>query len=204
MRAVEAAFNMGRKLLVVIVILILIPVAVLVWLKFGKVPVAVADKPFPQERLIVHIPLEARIQRELVKTPPVQADEDSFVAGAHIYSDRCAVCHGLHGKPSTIGVHMYPDAPALWQKHPNSDVVGVSDDPPAETYWKVINGIRLTGMPSYKQILSEKEAWQVSLLLANADKPLPSTAVDILLGETPIIPPNIQLPTPVATPAKTK
>jgi thiosulfate dehydrogenase len=204
MRAVEAAFNMGRKLLVVIVILILIPVAVLVWLKFGKVPVAVADKPFPQERLIVHIPLEARIQRELVKTPPVQADEENLVAGAHIYSDRCAVCHGLHGKPSTIGAHMYPDAPALWQKHSNSEVVGVSDDPPAETYWKVVNGIRLTGMPAYKQILSEKEAWQVSLLLANADKPLPSTAVEILLGETPIIPPSIQLPTPTATPAKGK
>ena len=31
----------------------------------------------------------------------------------------------------------------------------MSDDPPGETYWKVANGIRLTGMPSYKELLTE-------------------------------------------------
>jgi thiosulfate dehydrogenase len=67
----------------------------------------------------------------------------------------------------------------LWEKH-HGDVVGVSDDPPAETYWKVANGIRLTGMPAYKQVLSETEMWQVSVLLANADKPLPPAAVTLL------------------------
>ena len=35
------------------------------------------------------------------------------------------------------------------------------------------NGIRLTGMPAYAGLLSEAEMWNVSLLLANADKPLP-------------------------------
>jgi mono/diheme cytochrome c family protein len=77
---------------------------------------------------------------------------------------------------------MFPDAPALWEKHHNGEVVGVSDDPPGETYWKVANGIRLSGMPSYKNVLTETEMWQVSLLLANADKPLPPAAVDILNG----------------------
>ena len=75
---------------------------------------------------------------------------------------------------------MFPDAPPLWEKHHDGTVVGVSDDPPGETYWKVANGIRLTGMPSYKKVLSETEMWQVSLLLANADKPLPPAAVALL------------------------
>ena len=79
---------------------------------------------------------------------------------------------------------MYPAAPPLWEKHHNGDVVGVSDDPPGETYWKVANGIRLTGMPAYKEVLTDNEMWQVSLLLANADKPLPPAAVAILNGET--------------------
>ena len=52
--------------------------------------------------------------------------------------------------------------------HHNGNVVGVSDDPPGETYWKVANGIRLSGMPSYKDLLTETQMWQVSLLLANA------------------------------------
>jgi hypothetical protein len=46
----------------------------------------------------------------------------------------------------------------------------VTDDERGETYWKVANGIRLTGMPSFKNSLSETEMWQVSVLLANADK----------------------------------
>jgi mono/diheme cytochrome c family protein len=151
----------------------------------GKVPVAVADPPLPQERLITSVPLNARIHREMVKTPPLQAYEGTLIAGARIYRDQCAACHGFHGKPSSFGAHMFPDAPPLWEKHHNSDVVGVSDDPPGETYWKVDNGIRLTGMPSYKATLSETQMWQVSLLLANADKPLPPAAIEILRGEQP-------------------
>jgi mono/diheme cytochrome c family protein len=63
--------------------------------------------------------------------------------------------------------------------------VGVSDDPPGETYWKVDNGIRLTGMPAFKGVLTDAQIWQVSLLAASADKPLPPEAVGILRGQPP-------------------
>jgi thiosulfate dehydrogenase len=63
-------------------------------------------------------------------------------------------------------------------------MMGVTDDPPGETYWKVANGIRLTGMPAFKDMLTDNQMWQVSLLLANADKPLPPTATNILNGTT--------------------
>lgn len=174
---------MGRVLLGIVLGIILVPIAVLVYFKTGHVPVAVNDPPFPQERLITGVPLNARIDREVVKNPPVQVDENNLIAGAHIYGEQCAVCHGFHGKPSRFGTHMFPTAPPLWEKHHNNDVVGVSDDPAGETYWKVANGIRLTGMPAYKEMLTDTEMWQVSLLLANADKPLPQAAVTILSGE---------------------
>jgi mono/diheme cytochrome c family protein len=51
----------------------------------------------------------------------------------------------------------------------------VTDDPPGETYWKAANGIRLTGMPGFMGSLSDTQLWQVSLMLANADK-LPAAA----------------------------
>lgn len=175
---------MGRFLLGILLGIIFVPLAVMLYFKVGHVPVAVNDPPLPEERLITSVPLNARIDRELIKTPPVQPDEANLVAGAHIYSDRCAVCHGFHGKPSQFGTHMFPTAPPLWEKHRRGDVVGVSDDPPGETYWKVANGIRLTGMPAYKELLSDTEMWQVSILLANADKPLPPAAVAVLNGET--------------------
>lgn len=62
---------------------------------------------------------------------------------------------------------MFPAPPHLFKGK------GVTDDRAGETYWKVANGIRLTGMPAYNGSLSETEMWQVSLLLAKADK-LPS------------------------------
>jgi mono/diheme cytochrome c family protein len=177
---------MGRILLGVILGVLLVPIAVLAWVWRGNVPVAVADSEFPHERQITGMLLDARIKRELVTTPPVQVDEGNLVAGAHVYTEKCAVCHGLHGKPSIFGAHMFPQAPPLWEQHQHGSetMMGVTDDPPGETYWKVANGIRLTGMPAYKEMLTDTEMWQVSLLLANADKPLPPAAVDILHGGT--------------------
>lgn len=190
LRAMEAVSNMGRILVGIVLGIVLVPLVVLGWFKFGNVPVAVSDPPLPQERMITQVPLGARIDRELVRTSPIEANEATFVAGAQVYRDQCAACHGYHGKPSSFGGHMFPDAPPLWETHHHGaeTMIGVSDDPPGETYWKVANGIRLTGMPSYKQILTETEMWQVSLLLANADKPLPPAALDILKGVQPLAP----------------
>lgn len=175
---------MGRILLGLVVGIVLAPLACLGWFRFGHVPVAVADKPLPYEHQLVHIPLEARIGREMTKTPPVQVDEGALLAGAHVYEEQCAVCHGFHGKPSRVGGRMFPVAPQLWEKHPGTNIVGVSDDPPGETQWKVANGIRLSGMPAYKSTLTATEIWQVSLLLSNADKPLPPSVINMMRGET--------------------
>jgi thiosulfate dehydrogenase len=185
---------MGRILLGIILGVILVPVAALAWLHYGHVPVAVTDPPLPQEHLLTHEALDARIDREAIKTPPIPADEAAFIAGAQIYHDQCAACHGLHNKPSSFGAHMYPDAPPLWEMHHHGSetMMGVTDDPPGETYWKVANGIRLSGMPSYKDVLTDTQMWQVSLLLANADKPLPPAALDNLNGVTPAPTPTSQ------------
>src|SRR6202035_3248825 len=118
-------------------------------------------------------------------------------AGARVYREQCAFCHGVSGTSSPVGTHEFPDAPPLWEKHHNGAVVGVSDDLPGETYWKVANGIRLTGMPAYKEVLTDTQMWQVSLLLANADKPLPPAAVDILNGQPATAPPVVAPPAQV-------
>ena len=156
-----------------------IPAVGLLYFRMGQPPVAVGDQPFPLEKQIVRIPMHARIEKEMPASAPIQASEANFLAGAKIYREQCAFCHGLIGKPSSIATHMYPSTPQLWSSH-RQGVVGVSDDPPGETYWKVANGFRLTGMPAFSKSLSETEMWQVSLLLANADKPMPDAAKNLL------------------------
>jgi len=169
--------------------LLILPVAALLYLRLGHPPVAVADEAFMFERQIVHGPLRARIDGEMPKKSPISPSETNLLIGAHIYRQQCAACHGLYGRPSAFAEHMYPDAPQLWQPH-GAAVVGVSDDPPGETYWKVSNGIRLTGMPSFNHVLNETQMWQVSMLLAGADKPLPSDVLDLLKQPLNFDPPS--------------
>ncbi len=159
--------------------LLVVPIGIAAYLQFGSLPVATNDQPFPFEGRLVQFPLHARIDRELVKTPPVEASPTNLEIGAHIYRQQCAVCHGLYGRPVKFAKGMFPEAPQLWEPH-RDGVVGVSDDPPGETYWKVANGIRLSGMPAFNQVLNQTEMWQVSQLLANADKPLPPGVLTLL------------------------
>ena len=198
----EVLIEMLRLILGIVIGILLIPAGVWAWVTYGHPPVAAADAPLPFERLITQVPLNSRIDRELPKTIPVEANEATFVAGAHIYRQQCAFCHGVSGSPSMVGKHMFPDAPPLWEKHHNGEVVGVSDDPPGETYWKVANGIRLTGMPAYDKVLTETEMWQVSLLLANADKPLPPAALALLKAPLDLDPAMPAMPGTPAKPAK--
>jgi len=154
------------------------------YFKFGPLPVAVADAPLPFEKQIVKLPLNARIDRE-TRNAPFGISEDVFESGAHVYRAQCASCHGTPGRDVAFAKHMFPAAPPLWKAHGTHGVVGVSDDPAGETYWKVANGIRLTGMPSYSHVLSDTQMWQVSLLLKNADKELPAPVSQILNSPAP-------------------
>jgi thiosulfate dehydrogenase len=174
----------GKVFLGFLLGIVAVALGLFAYLKFGPLPVAVADAPLPFEKQIVRLPLDARIERES-KAAPFGISEDVFESGAHIYRAQCASCHGTPGRDVAFAKTMFPTAPQLWKKHKNGDVVGVSDDEPGETYWKVSNGIRLSGMPSYKHVLSDTQMWQVSLLLKNADKELPGPVTQILDSPTP-------------------
>lgn len=149
------------------------------YLKFGNLPVATADPAFPMEQQVVQLPLNARIARQM-EQPPFGTSEDVFEAGAKVYTAECANCHGTPGHDVSFAKWMYPTAPQLWKKHARGNVVGVSDDEPGETYWKVKNGIRLTGMPSFEHVLTPAQIWDVTLLVKNADQTLPDPVMTIL------------------------
>ncbi|HVP44745.1 MAG TPA: cytochrome c [Terriglobales bacterium] len=156
---------MKRFLLGVVVGVLLVLVVVYGYFRAGMAPVAASAPAMPFEKRLARMALHARLEKEMPQNVPVPANETTYMAGAMVYSDHCAVCHGAPGKPMpVIAKGMFPHPPQLFKGK------GVTDDPPGETYWKVANGIRLSGMPAFKSTLSENEMWQVSVLLANADK----------------------------------
>ena len=158
-------FLMPRSFLGFVLGLLILPMFGWLYFRFGYAPVATASSPMPFEKQLAHSALRARIRKEAPRSSPVQATEENYQAAVHLYRSHCALCHGLPRQDrSATSKGMYPKPPELFKGH------GVTDDPVGETYWKVANGIRLTGMPAYSGSLSEAEIWQVSLLLANADK----------------------------------
>src|ERR1700680_4059384 len=135
------------------------------YVALGLAPVATASAPLPFEELITGMALNARVKREAPKSSPIQPSDEVYGAGARLYRNNCAVCHGLPGQDQTaIAKGEFPKPPELFKDK------GVTEDPVGETYWKVANCIRLTGMPGFSGSLSSEQMWQVSLLVSNADK----------------------------------
>jgi thiosulfate dehydrogenase len=113
-------------------------------------------------------------------------------------------CHGLQNDPSAVGPVMYPHAPQLFRRprnfNPATGHFGVTDDPPGVTYWKVKNGIRLTGMPSFEKVLTDQQIWDVSLMLRNAANLPPE--VNAALAPMPMAMAMPATPAPVAASTK--
>jgi len=114
---------MGKFLLGLIVGLIVIPVCV--YMYFSP-----AQRQWPRlprrchfEKMLAGMALHARLQKEMPKSSPIPADESAFLAGAQVYKDNCAVCHGLPGQAQTaIAQGMFPKPPKLMEG------TGVTDD----------------------------------------------------------------------------
>ncbi len=132
----------------------------------GGMPVATKSPPLPFERYLAKTALHAALRSEVNKAAPLAADEINLREGARIYTQNCAGCHGFsNAGESAMAKGMFPPPPQLL---PPND--GVTDDPVGETYWKVKNGIRLTGMPGFSDSLTGKQLWQVSLFLAHVNQ----------------------------------
>jgi thiosulfate dehydrogenase len=140
----------------------------------GALFMGTSANPLPLERRIAGAAITASIGKSAGDPCPLPADETNLQAGAKIYMQACAGCHGRLDQASSGAKGFYPRPPHLL---PPSK--GVTDDPVGATHWVVKNGIRFSAMPSFNEKLSDSDIWQVSLLLQNADK-LPASVQDSL------------------------
>ena len=81
--------------------LVLIAVGGLAYVGLGLAPVATASAPLPFEKWITGIALNARVNKEAPKSSPIPASDENYAAGAMVYRNHCAVCHGLPGRDQT-------------------------------------------------------------------------------------------------------
>jgi len=185
-----------KKFILGLIVGLLLPIlGGFLFIKTGMMPMAAnGASPLPMEESIARMALGAHITKEAPKTSPVAADEANMTEGAHVYTEHCAFCHGFAGQKASFAAKgMFPLPPQLLSENM------VTDDPVGETYWKVENGIRLTGMPGFKEMLTPTQMWQVSQLLAHANK-LPD-ATKAALAKPPASPSSPAATAQSTTPA---
>jgi mono/diheme cytochrome c family protein len=104
----------------------------------------------------VVIPLEAERNQN-----PLPDTDEVVKQGQQIFLQSCALCHGTDGHGRTdLGQNMYPPAMDLTSPH-------AQHWKDAELFWIVQNGVRLTGMPSWKSNISESDTWKLARFIHN-------------------------------------
>lgn len=102
---------------------------------------------------------------ELV-VPTDLSDAKRVVSGAGQYAEMCSVCHLAPGMRRTeIARGLYPRAPELRRG---------SRATPAEDFWVVKNGIKMTGMPAWGVTHDDEILWDVVAFL----RKLPQLSAD--------------------------
>jgi mono/diheme cytochrome c family protein len=92
-----------------------------------------------------------------VVVPPDLADPKRVAAGAAQYAEMCSGCHLAPGmKRTEISQGLYPRAPELRRG---------SRLTPAEEFWVVKHGVKMTGMPAWGVTHDDKLLWDVVAFL---------------------------------------
>ena len=154
----------------IVVTMVVLAGGAYLFVKAGGISMETTAPPLPLEKTVAHMALRASMGHAADQKNPLQFNDDTMLAAAQKYKQNCAVCHGAPGQARTlISKGMFPDPPQLFEKEGM-----VMDDPEGETFWKVTHGIRLSGMPGFGSTLSDTERWQLTTLLAHADKLSPA------------------------------
>ncbi|MEJ2009434.1 MAG: cytochrome c [Acidobacteriota bacterium] len=176
---------MKKYAIVFIAGILLVPAAFYLYLRSGYAPVSTSASPLPFERFFARLAMRATMSHELPKADAGPPTEAQLARGAHIYREYCAVCHGLPNEPRTaISKGLYPHPPQFFKPGESTTYNPNLPYRPAKrkVYWKVKNGIRLSGMPSFKGALTEEQIWEVSQFLGNA-RNLPPKVVAVVEGK---------------------
>jgi mono/diheme cytochrome c family protein len=90
---------------------------------------------------------------ELINEQNIQ-DTSLINLGFREYTHSCIGCHGAPGiKRPQKAPHMYPNPPEL--------VKAAVDWKPSELFWITKNGIKMTGMPEFGSVKSNRQIWGI-------------------------------------------
>jgi mono/diheme cytochrome c family protein len=140
---------------------IFLPVVVTIVGIIGRLPSDATSEPPKWESSVGMRVLDASLERRSagLSSPIAQNDSAALAAGAKIYADNCAGCHGSAKGPSNWGAkNLYPRAPQFLEDG--------SDLSPSEAFAAIHDGIRYSGMGAWRGQLKDEDIWKVANFVA--------------------------------------
>lgn len=95
------------------------------------------------------VPFTARFAQD-----PTTDTQETIDAGRVVFQANCAICHGPRGLGDGPQAFLLQPRPVNLQLH-------VPQHAPGEIHYWITNGVAGTGMPAWKDTLSDTQRWQV-------------------------------------------
>jgi mono/diheme cytochrome c family protein len=149
------------RIMIALALLLIVAAAAVAGIVYGGLidVAATASEPGPL-RWLLETTRERSISRraEGIRVPDLSR-EALAAAGASGFDDMCASCHGAPGHaPFVAAEDMSPPPPRL-------DRGEAAELAPAERFWVIKHGIRMTGMPAWGRTHSDEEIWSLVAFL---------------------------------------
>jgi mono/diheme cytochrome c family protein len=143
-----------------------------IWLSLGYVDLGADQPPSHAESRLAMEAVDAWATRgSRGERNPVAPTEGNITAGATLYLNHCAGCHGVPSNPeSQFQRSFYPPAPGFFREMPDTNG--------PQTFYAIKRGIRWTGMPAWSRTLTDEQIWQIVVFFDNAHK-LPPAALKL-------------------------
>jgi mono/diheme cytochrome c family protein len=147
---------------------IVVALGIYCYVRFGFVDPRADSTVSDLEEKIAMPSLDASVARRAADIRnPVDANEANLIAGMKIYQTDCAGCHGDVNQPhGMLAQALYPRAPQFVEDPP--------DMRENQNFYIIEHGIRLSGMPAWRQSLTEQQMWEVTTFLSHMHE-LPPT-----------------------------
>jgi mono/diheme cytochrome c family protein len=146
---------MTRFVLGFMIAIVVLAAAGLAVVYTGAYNVAASSPHTGLETWVLNTTMRNSVQRRAAEVAVTgNISEEQIRRGFAQFRESCVYCHGAPGVDSTDwAMGLLPEPPFL------PDVVGART--PAELFWVVRNGIKMTAMPAFGKHLNDQDIWGV-------------------------------------------
>jgi cytochrome c553 len=153
-------------------IAIVVPLGVYAFVKFGVYDVAASSPHTKFTEWITHDTMIHSVKRNASANEPAgKVTRRQIFAGFCAYETHCVACHGAPAiaREQWVG-GMEPSPPYL--------IDATSNWTPSQLFWIAKNGIKMTGMPSWRDSMDDAQIWDVVAFIEAMRELPPQTYVE--------------------------